>query len=52
MVKETFDSPFFDLEGFFFFIADFVEVFFLGLVGGTVVMGSIILGMEEVISCG
>jgi hypothetical protein len=51
MVRATFDSPLFDLEGFFLFTIDFVEVFFLGLGGGTTVIGSI-FGMEELISYG
>jgi len=42
----------FNIRSFFFFATDFVEVLFLGLVGGTVVMGSIILGMKVLVSCG
>jgi len=52
MVRGTFDSPFFDLECLIFFAADFVEVFLLGLVGGTIVIGSTSLGVEESVSCG
>jgi len=51
MLNEVFDSPLFDLEGFFFFEADLVEVLPLGLLGGTVEMGSINLGIEALVSC-
>jgi len=53
MFNEVFDSPLFDLEGFFFFFeADLVEVLPLVLLGGTVEMGSINLGIEALVSCG
>jgi len=49
-VRGIFYFPFFDLEGFFFFDVDFVEVLLLGLLEGTVDMGSINLGAEALVS--
>jgi len=43
MLKEVLDSPFFAFEGFFFYEEDLVRVFFLGFLGGTEEIGSIIL---------